>query len=74
MGTKEIGWKSAIGQAVRASRTKLVWSVEELASRSNLSPKSIYAYEDGARTPSLSALIAIATALNTSVSRLTRGL
>ena len=57
---------------VRASRTRLGWSQEELASRSGVSRAGISAIENGRLVPSTAAALALAAAMGTTVESLFR--
>ncbi len=57
---------------VRASRIRLGWSQEELASRSGVSRAGISAIETGRLVPSTAAALALAAALGTTVEALFR--
>src|SRR5262249_56563746 len=57
---------------VRANRTRLGWSQEDLASRSGVSRAGISAIETGRLVPSTAAALALAAAMGTTVEALFR--
>ncbi|WP_131539769.1 helix-turn-helix domain-containing protein [Pedobacter nototheniae] len=59
-----------IGDKIKQYRTKSNYSLQQLATLSNLSKATIQQYEDGAIKPSNKALIAVAEALNIDVWKL----
>ena len=64
----------AFGHTVRKTREALDFSQEDLADRSDLDRTYISGIERGVRNPSLLSILRIATALDTTCSKLTAGI
>lgn len=59
-----------VARTVRAHRTELGWSLDQLATRAGVSKGSVVAVENGAGNPNLATLVHLADALGVSVSTL----
>jgi transcriptional regulator with XRE-family HTH domain len=58
---------SALGAKVAKARAERGWSLQQLASRSGLSPAAIHKIEKSGMTPTITSLMKVATALGRSV-------
>jgi transcriptional regulator with XRE-family HTH domain len=63
----------ALGQRVKASRTRLRWTVERAAEEFGVEPAHVRRIEAGRTNPSLAVLVSIARALGVPLSRLVGG-
>jgi transcriptional regulator with XRE-family HTH domain len=61
---------TALGDAIRAERTRLGWSQEDLAERAHLNRSYTTDLENGRRTPNLDTLLRVAKALGMKPSKL----
>lgn len=63
-----------LGERIRAARQELSWSQEDLADKAEIDRSYIGGVERGERNLSFTTLCKIADALNSNVSRLTKGI